>query len=395
MSCNIVVGIQCGDEGKGKLVDYLTKTHDAVVRFQGGNNAGHTVIVDGKTYKFNLIPSGAVSGKVCFLSSAVVINPEILLKEMKEFPGIENKLFIDEDCHIIMPYHEEIDALRERTAKIGTTKRGIGPTYEDRASRVGLVFRDLLNTAEEITNKVKNLVESKNKFIKYILDSNTQFDAEELVQKVLGYKEAFKNNIVNVSQILNEEYLNKEKKILLEGAQGTFLDISHGGYPNVTSSHTLASYGPVSCGFAPKHVEKVIGVVKAYTTRVGRGDLRTELPEEQGNYLRKIGAEFGVVTGRPRRCGWLDLEQIRRAIELNGITELCLTKSDILVNMSEIKVALPGKELNYANFQPWSMDNIKNVSGSFADFINLIQTSLNIKVTFIGYGADRDSILAL
>ncbi len=353
----IVVGVQWGDEGKGKVVDYLTERASLVVRFQGGNNAGHTVIVDGKKTALRLIPSGILRPSTrCLLGAGVVVDPLALLEEIDalEKMGIgvpADRLGIAPEVNLILPYHKAIDLERERLladAKIGTTGRGIGPAYEDSVSRYGVKLADLYDP-ENLKQKLERNVRTKNSYLASVLSSEQQFSAERLLADLSGAANRLRPYLANVSKEV-ESALAKDSFVMFEGAQGSLLDISHGTYPYVTSSNTLAGFACVSGGFGPKLVNMVLGICKAYSTRVGSGPFPTEDLTADGDTLRRVGGEFGTVTGRPRRCGWFDTMAVRRAIRLNGIGNLIVTKLDVLSEFSRIKLGvtytLDGKVLD-------------------------------------------------
>ena len=339
----VIVGAQWGDEGKGKIVDILTESADVVVRFQGGNNAGHTVIVGEEKFIFHLLPSGILhKGKACVIGSGVVLDPEVLIKEIEvlKAKGIfrPEDLLISKDAHLIMPYHKRLDVARERLRgekKIGTTGRGIGPAYEDKVARCGIKCGDLLN--EEIFRvKLKaNLVE-KNHFFKTILHEDG-FEVHELYHTYMSYAEVISRHIKDTSRFLFTA-MSEGKKVLFEGAQGTLLDIDNGTYPYVTSSNTVAGGAATGSGIGPSRIDKVIGITKAYCTRVGEGPFPTELQGKEADWLREQGGEYGATTGRPRRCGWFDAVALRYAARVNGLDGLVVTKLDVLDKLSKIKV---------------------------------------------------------
>ncbi len=342
----VVVGTQWGDEGKGKIVDLLTRYADFIVRFQGGNNAGHTLVVEGKQFIFHLIPSGILyENKKCMIGNGVVIDPEVLLAEMQELqenglPVSPERLMISENAHLIMPYHKALDLNQEAalksSKKIGTTGRGIGPCYGDKILRKGIKIGDLLDE-DLFRDKLRDNVEEKNFLLTRRLNSEpVSFDAinrqfQLLAEKLTPY-------LGNVSVELDQAR-KSGKHILFEGAQGTQLDIDHGTYPFVTSSNTVAGNACTGSGFGPVHIDAVIGILKAYTTRVGSGPFPTELFDDTGDQLQRKGGEFGATTGRKRRCGWLDSVVANEAIRLNSITGLAVTKLDVLSGQPKIKIA--------------------------------------------------------
>ena len=342
----VVVGTQWGDEGKGKIVDLLTRYADFIVRFQGGNNAGHTLVVEGKQFIFHLIPSGILyENKKCMIGNGVVIDPEVLLAEMQELqenglPVSPERLIISENAHLIMPYHKALDLNQEAalksSKKIGTTGRGIGPCYGDKILRKGIKIGDLLDE-DLFRDKLRDNVEEKNFLLTRRLNSEpVSFDAINRQFQLLAEKLA--PYLGNVSVELDQAR-KSGKHILFEGAQGTQLDIDHGTYPFVTSSNTVAGNACTGSGFGPVHIDAVIGILKAYTTRVGSGPFPTELFDDTGDQLQRKGGEFGATTGRKRRCGWLDSVVANEAIRLNSITGLAVTKLDVLSGQQKIKIA--------------------------------------------------------
>jgi adenylosuccinate synthase len=344
MASNVViVGAQWGDEGKGKIVDILMESADIVVRFQGGNNAGHTVIVGEEKFIFHLIPSGILHpGKICIIGDGVVVDPEVLIKEIDVLKarGIfrPEDLLISKNAHLIMPYHKKLDVARERLRgenKIGTTGRGIGPAYEDKVGRNGIRCGDLLNE-ETFRFKLKNNLVEKNHYIQTILHEEG-FAVHELYHTYMHYAEVISQHITDTSKFLSDAIAAK-KKILFEGAQGTLLDVDHGTYPFVTSSNTVAGQAATGSGVGPSRIDKVIGITKAYCTRVGEGPFPTELSGAEADWLREQGGEYGATTGRPRRCGWFDAVALRYAARINGLDGLVVTKLDVLDKLDKIKV---------------------------------------------------------
>jgi len=339
----VIVGTQWGDEGKGKIVDLLSEFADFVVRFQGGNNAGHTIVVNGEQFISHLVPSGILQKKTCLIGNGMVVDPEVLLKELDNLKskGIDvgsDNLKISEKAHIIMPYHKQIDLAREKKKgdkKIGTTGRGIGPCYEDKACRRGIRFVELIDF-EGFIEKIRTILEEKNFYLKHYLSSET-VDPESIIDQYKGYAERLAPHVVNISVVMNQA-IKANKQILFEGAQGTHLDIDHGTYPYVTSSNTISGNACCGAGIGPKEITGVIGIVKAYTTRVGEGPFPTELFDEIGDAIQVKGAEFGATTGRKRRCGWLDSVLLRNSARLNGLTGLAITKLDVLGELESLKI---------------------------------------------------------
>ncbi len=339
----VIVGTQWGDEGKGKIVDLLAEHADYVVRFQGGNNAGHTMVVAGEQFISHLVPSGILQGKTCFIGNGMVVDPEVLLQEIDylQKKGIAvgpNKLRISERAHLIMPYHKAIDLAREQMQgeqKIGTTGRGIGPCYEDKVARRGLRFVDLLDEAE-FKEKVTSFLQEKNFYLKEFLHADT-LDPKEIVDHYRQMAQRLAPYVDNISVTISDG-IRAGRKVMFEGAQGTHLDIDHGTYPFVTSSNTVSGNAAGGAGIGPRELNEILGIVKAYTTRVGAGPFATELFDEIGDTIQKKGAEFGATTGRKRRCGWLDVVMLRNAVRLNGLTGLAITKLDVLGGLETLKI---------------------------------------------------------
>lgn len=348
MANTVLVGAQWGDEGKGKIIDILSEKSDIIIRFQGGNNAGHTVVIGGEEFILHLIPSGILhKGKICVIGNGVVVDPEALLNEIdslkKRGAFIDSSLLISGQVHIIFPYHKLLDELREKKkeqTKIGTTKRGIGPCYADKASRCGIRLTELLNP-QEFKEKLKFNIDEKNAVLN-TLYGHKGFSLDEIYEKYLGYGKRLEQYIQNVPLYLNRA-VEKGKSLLFEGAQGTLLDIDHGTYPYVTSSNATAGGACTGSGISPIKIDKVIGVAKAYTTRVGEGPFPTEFEPYLMKKIREKGKEFGATTGRPRRCGWLDAVILKHAVMINGLTELALTKLDVLDDMDTIKICVAYK----------------------------------------------------
>ena len=338
----ILTGAQFGDEGKGKIIDLLAENYDIVVRFQGGDNAGHTVVVDGKKYKLHLIPSGAIFGRKLLIGPGVVLNPRVLWDEIQalESEGIKLDLGIDAKTSIIMPYHIELDGLREkaRTEKIGTTNRGIGFAYVDKIAREEVQMEDLTDPAL-LEAKLKEIGPAKEKAIADLGGDPTVVRFAPFIDEYLEIGKRLKNRVTDVSREINIALI-EEKSVLAEGAQGAFLDVIHGTQKFVTSSFTTAGSACANLGVGPVMVDNVVGVVKAYITRVGDGPMPTELKGELGEKMREKGAEYGTTTGRPRRCGWFDAVLALKSVYLNGYTELALTKLDVLTGLDPIKICM-------------------------------------------------------
>jgi adenylosuccinate synthase len=342
MPASIVLGTQWGDEGKGKAVDYLADGMDFVVRYQGGNNAGHTVIAEGRLLKLQLIPSGILYPHITsVIADGVVVDPRHLVREMDEVreTGVDvSRLVVSGNAHLIMPYHLELEKVTQRFLgknALGTTKRGIGPAYGDKAARIGLRVQDLFD--EQIFREKLEVVLREKNLILTKIYNRLPLDAERIVEEYLQLADRLQPHVVDTGALLHDG-LEAGKHVMLEGAQGTLLDLDHGTYPFVTSSNPVAGYALASAGFGPKHVERVIGIAKAYTTRVGSGPFPTELMDDVGDRLGTRGQEFGTVTGRKRRCGWFDACLGRYAARLNGLTELFITKLDVLSGLESVKI---------------------------------------------------------
>jgi len=342
MSTVVLIGAQWGDEGKGKVTDFLAEKADMVVRYQGGNNAGHTVVVEGKVYKLHLIPSGILyQDKTCIIGSGVVIDPAVLIGELKslESQGISTaNLRISQRAHVIFPYHQRLDQAEERSKgdnKIGTTCRGIGPAYMDKSARVGIRMIDLIDQ-DGFAALLEQNVESKNRLLTRVYDSEG-VDYKAVLESYRGYAEVLSKYVADVSVIVNEA-IKEGKNILFEGAQGTLLDLDHGTYPYVTSSNPTAGAACLGAGIGPTRIDRVLGVAKAYTTRVGEGPFPTELKDEVGEYIQERGGEFGTTTGRRRRCGWFDGVAARYAARINGLDYLAVTKLDVLGGLDKVKI---------------------------------------------------------
>jgi len=339
----VVVGTQWGDEGKAKVIDYLSRFCDVVVRFHGGANAGHTVIAEGKKFIFHLVPSGIMyPHKTCVVSNGVVLDLEQFLKEVDELlaknVNVDGRLFVSDLAHLVMPYHKAQDSANESAMggrKIGTTGRGIGPAYGDKAARTGLRVGDLVDWTS-FTGKLAGIFEEKKRYLAYC---NQPFDLslDQITESYRGFRRRMLPFIADTSDLLYKA-AQGGKSLLFEGAQGTFLDIDHGTYPFVTSSNTVAGSACTGAGVGPSLINHVIGIVKAYTTRVGNGPFPTELNDAMGERIRTVGGEFGATTGRPRRCGWFDSVLLRRAVQLSGLTRLALTKLDVLSDLDEIQI---------------------------------------------------------
>jgi len=346
MACVIIVGTQWGDEGKGKIVDLLTERADAVVRYQGGNNAGHTVMFGDKTFVTHLVPSGILRKTTSVLGNGVVIDLAELIKEIEELEqmgiAVQNHLHISDRAQLVMPWHKTFDRLGEEQKgknKIGTTGRGIGPAYKDKIGRSGIRVGDLLDL-EHFRSRLEVLVGENNQLLEHLYKSaETPFSAEQIFAEFTAYLNKLKPYICDTPLLVNQ-LVEQGKNILFEGAQGTFLDVDHGTYPFVTSSNTLAGGACAGAGIGPTRITDVLGIVKAYTTRVGSGPFPTELFDKDGELLQSEGQEFGATTGRPRRCGWFDALLVRQAVRLNGVTGMAIMKLDVLDKFETLKIAV-------------------------------------------------------
>ena len=341
----VVVGTQWGDEGKGKVIDYLADGMDIIARYQGGGNAGHTVVINGRQFIFHLVPSGILyPGKECVIGNGVVVDPVSLFEEIeyleKNGISVEGRLFIAENAHMTLPYHKTLDQIEDRfrgRGNLGTTGRGIGTTYADKFNRIGIRVIDFLEQ-DIFREKLRIALELKNYLFKEYYKEQ-MLSIEKIYDETLKYRDRMKKMARNVTLYLTDE-IKRGKKILAEGAQGTFLDIDFGTYPYVTASNTIAGGACTGLGLSPKKIERIIGVVKSYTTRVGMGPFPTELKGEEGENLRKTGNEYGATTGRPRRCGWFDAVLVRFACTVNGLDELIMTKLDVLSGLKRIKIGV-------------------------------------------------------
>lgn len=423
MSVKIIIGTQWGDEGKGKIVDLLSNSSDLVVRFQGGANAGHTVSVAGKQYFLHMIPSGVLHEKtVSAIGNGVVFDYRSFLKELEMLKEnnvkVDGRLFVSPYAPIVMPFHPEFDRAREakRTKKIGTTAKGIGPAYQDKITRSALKVVDIyLDSFEE---KLKKIVEIKQYEYKALFDSDAPFTYKEILTDLKESFEVIKPFVKDIS-IMIDNYIKEGKKILFEGAQGTLLDVDHGTFPFVTSSNTVSGGACPGSGVGPTKIDDVLGVVKAYTTRVGEGPFVTELTDEEGQKLGSVGGEFGVTTGRARRCGWLDLLILKYAARVNGLTELVITKIDVLDSFEKIKVCTgyeyKGEVLEnfqpvaeileeckpvYIEFDGWMTDTTKiekyeDLPQKAKNYLDYISKETGVKISIVSVGPNREQSIFL
>jgi adenylosuccinate synthase len=418
----VVVGAQWGDEGKGKIVDLLAQRSDVVCRYQGGPNAGHTIVVDGETFKIRACPSGIISGKVSVIGAGCVVDPEVLIAELDglEGRGIDTSvLVLSGNAHLIMPWHIAIDQASERRLgklQIGTTRRGIGPCYADKASRIGIRVQDVLD-AKILRQKIEVALAEKNLWLERIYEADG-FDLEEVVTRYEGYAQRLRP-IVGDASLLVDEALREGKAVLFEGAQATLLDLDHGTYPFVTSSNPVASGAATGIGIGPNRIDRVLGVAKAYVTRVGEGPFPSEIDGPDGAKLQQLGGEFGTVTGRVRRCGWLDLVALRYAVRVNGITSLALTKLDVLSHFAQLPVCVayrlrdgsetrhfPAHQSDFHHAQPiwhtldgWGepLDGAASRGGlppAAREYVEFVEQELDVPVELVGVGAARERVLA-
>ena len=399
----LILGLQWGDEGKGKIVDALAETADAVCRFQGGHNAGHTLKVDGVQKVLHLVPSGILHPNVhCVLGNGIVLSLSALAKEIKELQesdiSFKDRFYVSEDCSLILPTHIAIDKVRDQSEGIGTTGRGIGPAYEDKIARRAVRFGDLKNL-RELKVKLSKLVNYHNKILENLYNAQpVEFKdvLEELTSNIDIY-----NQFHCKTQDLLRLWIKQEKNILFEGAQGSMLDIDHGTYPYVTSSNTTAGGLSSGLGVGPRYLDSILGISKAYTTRVGEGPFVTELFDSNSEQLAKIGHEFGATTGRPRRCGWLDLKALEANVFINSVNNICLTKLDVLDGFEEIKVCIDYDETQqpiYKNFSGWKQDTSKarsfeDLPKAAQDYIVFIEETLDCPIGIVSVGPSRDQTI--
>ena len=419
MANTVIIGAQWGDEGKGKIVDMLSAQSQIIVRFQGGNNAGHTIKVKGEETILHLIPSGILhDGKICLIGNGVVLDPAVFLSEVDHLAarGIDvapARLGISKKTHLIMPYHKSLDKAREAKRaghKIGTTGRGIGPCYEDKAARVGLRAGDLADPGL-MREKVRHALLEKNVLLRDLYKFEP-LDENAICDELLGLAPRLLPYLTDVDARIHEAMLAGQS-VLFEGAQGIHLDIDHGTYPFVTSSNTVAGNAAAGSGVAPTTLNRIVGIVKAYTTRVGSGPFPTELLDDTGSYLRTKGHEFGATTGRPRRCGWLDAVVLRETVRLNGLTDIALTKLDVLQNLPALQICvayeLDGKRLEYLPQEEGALGRVtpvyeelpgfeddisectafEELPGTVQSYIRRIEELSGVKVSMISVGADR------
>jgi len=419
-----LVGLQWGDEGKGKIIDILTESFDIVVRYQGGSNAGHTVVVNNEKFVLHLIPSGILrKNKCCVIGSGVALDPFQLLEEITELrkKNIEvgENLRISETAHLVLPYHKKLDELSENEKgeeKIGTTRRGIGPCYTDKMARNGIRVTELFHV-NHFKERLKKIVEEKNKIFVRLFNADS-LSWEKIYEEYRGYAEQIRPFVCNTVVFMHDA-VKAKKRILFEGAQGSLLDVDYGTYPFVTSSSVTAGGAAIGSGVCPKQIHKILGVMKSYTTRVGGGPFPSELNDELGEYLRKKGGEYGATTGRPRRCGWFDAVAVKHAIMVNGAESAVLTKLDVLDEQKTIKIcvsykfgdevydwfpadlaALPKCQPIYKELPGWQkdtskMEGVKDIPSNAKNYINTLEKILDIKVEMLSVGPDRSQVVSL
>jgi adenylosuccinate synthase len=414
----VVVGAQWGDEGKGKIVDLLALDSDLVCRYQGGPNAGHTIVVGDETFKIRQIPSGVIRGKTCVIGAGCVVDPEVFLAEVDELESrgySTADVHVSGEAHLIMPWHVALDQASERRLgklQIGTTRRGIGPCYADKAARLGIRVQDVLD-AKILRQKIEVALAEKNVWLERVYGVE-RLELEELAERLEGYAQRLRPYVADTS-LLVDRALRDGRDVLLEGGQGTLLDLDHGTYPFVTSSSTVAANAATGVGIGPTRIDRVIGVAKAYVTRVGEGPFPTEIEGPDQERVRELGGEFGTVTGRVRRCGWLDLVALRYAVRLNGITSLALTKLDVLSAFEHVPVCVayrlrdgsetqefPAHQSDFHNCRPvyetlpgWRepiTDGLPDAARAYVDFV---QRELDVGISLVGTGAERERVVAL
>ena len=421
MPATVIVGAQWGDEGKGKIVDLLAQHSDVVCRYQGGPNAGHTIVAAGETFKIRQIPSGVVTGKTNVIGAGCVVDPEVFLAEVDELEArgcTTADVHLSGEAHLIMPWHVAIDRASERRLgklQIGTTRRGIGPCYADKAMRLGIRAQDLLDP-KILRQKIEVALAEKNLWLERVYGVEP-LDLEELSRTARGYAQRIRPYIADTS-LLVDRALREGEAVLLEGAQGTLLDLDHGTYPFVTSSNTVAANAATGIGLGPNRIDRVLGVAKAYVTRVGEGPFPTEIEGADQARVRELGHEFGTVTGRERRCGWLDLVGLRFAVRVNGITSLALTKLDVLSAFDELPVCvryrledgseteeLPAHQSDFHHARPvyetlagWAeplddVESLEELPDAARRYVEFVERAVGVEVTMIGTGAERERVL--
>jgi adenylosuccinate synthase len=414
----VIVGAQWGDEGKGKIVDLLALNSDLVCRYQGGPNAGHTIVVDGETFKIRQIPSGVLRGKMCVIGAGCVVDPEVFLAEVDELESrgvTTGVVHLSGEAHLIMPWHVAIDQASERRLgklQIGTTKRGIGPCYADKAARLGIRVQDLLEP-KILRQKIEVALAEKNVWLERVYGV-PPLELEEIAAQLESFAQRIRPYVSDTS-LLVDRSLHEGRDVLLEGAQGTLLDLDHGTYPFVTSSNTVAGNAATGIGIGPNRIDRVIGVAKAYVTRVGEGPFPTEIEGSDQERVRELGGEFGTVTGRERRCGWLDLVALRYAVRLNGITSLALTKLDVLSHFAQLPVCVayqlrdgtetfefPAHQSDFHHSRPvyetlpgWQEPLAEQLPQAARGYVAFVEEALGVEISLVGTGAERASVVSL
>jgi adenylosuccinate synthase len=414
----VIVGAQWGDEGKGKIVDVLAQRSDVVCRYQGGPNAGHTIVIDGETYKIRQIPTGVLSGKTSVLAAGCVVDPAVLVEELDELEArghSTSDVYVSGNAHVIMPWHLAIDGASERRLgrlQIGTTRRGIGPAYADKAARLGIRVQDLLDP-KILRQKIEVALAEKNVWLERVYEA-APVDLEEVAAGSEAYAQRLRPHIADTSLLLDRA-LAGGGDVLFEGAQGTLLDLDHGTYPFVTSSNPVAAAAAVGAGIGPTRIDAVVGVAKAYVTRVGEGPFPSEIEGDDQARMRDLGGEFGTVTGRERRCGWLDLVALRYAARLNGFTSLALTKLDVLSHFAQLPVCVryrlpdgrvtddfPGHQSDFHHATPvyevlpgWEEPLGETLPAAARRYVDFVERALDVEVKLVGTGRERERILAL
>jgi adenylosuccinate synthase len=422
MPATVIVGAQWGDEGKGKIVDLLAQHSDFVCRYQGGPNAGHTIVCDGETFKLHHVPSGILSdGKICVVGAGCVVDPGLLVEEIDELErrGVTTAgLRVSGNAHLIMPWHVAIDSASERRLgklQIGTTRRGIGPAYADKAARLGIRVQDILDP-KILRQKFETALTEKNIVLERLHDA-APLQVEELAERMESCAQRLRPYVADTS-LLVDQALKEGRRVLLEGAQGTLLDLDHGTYPFVTSSNPIAGAAATGTGIGPTRIDSVVGVAKAYVTRVGEGPFPTEIEGPDQERVRELGGEYGTTTGRERRCGWLDLVGLRFAVRVNGLTSLALTKLDVLSSFRELPVCtryrladgteteeIPAHQTDFHHARPvyetlpgWnepldSVEHLEELPEAARRYVEYVERAVDVEVTMIGTGADRERVL--
>ncbi len=416
----VLIGVQWGDEGKGKMTDFLADQVDVVVRYQGGANAGHTVVIDGHEYRLNLLPSGILTGKLSIIGNGVVLDPEVLLEELRGLADQGHdptRLRVSDGAHLIMPQHKILDAAEEEFRgenRLGTTGRGIGPAYRDKVARAGIRVADMMNP-RSFARKVRDGVERANILLQRVY-GREPLDPDETIDTYSHYAEELLPYVCNGPAMIND-LLDDGQRVLFEGAQGTMLDVDHGSYPFVTSSNPISGGACVGAGVAPSRINRVIGVAKAYMTRVGDGPFPTELTGELGGDLRVRGNEYGTATGRPRRCGWLDAVILRHSARLNGLSGMCLTKLDVLSGLDQIKIAVAYRygnrrlenfprdstvmdevDVEYTSVSGWSEDiseirSLNELPDAVGQYVQAVVDLTGVPVHYLSLGPSREQTI--